>query len=103
MVVPANRSVSLGLITTELVINALKHAFPEGRSGKIRVAYEEQRGSWSLEVSDDGTGMAPGVKAVAGLGTSIVQALARQLDATVRVDDAKPGVLVSVAHEKPAT
>jgi len=102
VVVPADRSVSLGLITTELVINAVKHAFPDGRAGKIRVAYVEQRGSWSLEVSDDGIGMSSAVKVVAGLGTSIVQALARQLDATVRVHDAKPGVLVSVAHENSA-
>jgi signal transduction histidine kinase len=38
-VVSANSSVSLGLIITELVINALKHAFPDQRQGKITIDY----------------------------------------------------------------
>lgn len=98
--VPASVSVSLGLITTELVINALKHAFPDGRAGKITVTYTARGGSWSLRVSDDGIGMPPGPAGVgAGLGTSIVQALARQLDASVQIVDAHPGVSVSISHE----
>jgi two-component sensor histidine kinase len=43
-VTPADISVSLGLIVTELVINALKHAFPQDRQGKINVDYRSQRG-----------------------------------------------------------
>jgi two-component system, sensor histidine kinase PdtaS len=98
VLVPARRAVSLGLIATELVINALKHAFPQGRGGKVTVAYTERGGAWSLDVSDDGVGM-PAVPAHAGLGTSIVQALARQLEATVQVRNAAPGVTVVVTHE----
>ena len=95
----ADHSVSLGLIVTELVINALKHAFPNGRGGAIRVSYKSDQNDWTLSVTDDGVGMASGsVPAKAGLGTSIVDALARQLDATVNVTSANPGTRVSVAH-----
>lgn len=98
-VVPANVLVSLGLITTELVINALKYAFPGGRAGKIRVAYEACGGSWTLRVTDDGAGMGGrAAPVVAGLGTGIVDALAKQLGATVAVADAVPGVSVSISH-----
>jgi two-component sensor histidine kinase len=100
---PANLLVSLGLITTELVINALKYAFPDGRAGKIIVGYDAHELSWTLRVSDNGVGMAAGPDpVVVGLGTSIVQALAAQLAATVEVANASPGVAVSIVHSAPA-
>jgi two-component sensor histidine kinase len=93
----ADVSVSLGLIVTELVINALKHAFPAGRGGNITVRYGTRNSDWMLSVSDDGVGMPTGVvPAKAGLGTSIVQALARQLGAAVDVADAHPGTSISI-------
>jgi two-component sensor histidine kinase len=98
-IVSGNLSVSLGLIATELVINSLKHGFPDTRTGKITVTYKEGNGCWALSVGDDGVGIsADSTKAVPGLGTSIVQALARQLAATVHIADAHPGVFVSIAH-----
>ena len=59
-VVGVNKSVSLGLIVTELVINALKHAFPGHTPGKIRVEYRSKGPDWRLSVSDDGIGYADG-------------------------------------------
>jgi two-component sensor histidine kinase len=98
-VVSADISVSLGLIVTELVINALKHAFPEARAGKIRVEYHSKGPNWTLSVGDDGVGMqAASAGPKAGLGTSIVEALARQLHARVRVENAQPGTKVSIVH-----
>ena len=96
---PAETSVSLGLIVTELVINALKHAFPDRRPGKIVVDYRAHGPNWTLSITDDGTGMPkrPGASK-AGLGTTIVEALAKQLHARVQVDDANPGTVVSVVH-----
>lgn len=98
-VTTADGSVSLGLVITELVINALKHAFPAGRPGHIVVAYRSDGGEWTMSVTDDGVGMPSGPEpAKGGLGTSIVQALAKQLGAEVRVTDAGPGTRVSLAH-----
>ena len=103
-VATADASVSLGLIVTELVINALKHAFPDGRSGAIRVVFQSEGADWTLSVSDDGVGMAKdAAPARIGLGSSIVEALAKQLGAAVMVADAKPGAIVSITHKGPAT
>lgn len=92
-------SVSLGLIVTELVINALKHAFPDERKGRIKVAYRSTGQGWSLSVQDDGVGMpAAGLSARAGLGTSIVNALATQLSAVVKMSSLNPGTGVTIVH-----
>lgn len=95
----ANISVSLGLIVTELVINALKHAFPGHRNGKIIVDYHSNDTQWSMSVRDDGIGIPSdpaGVKP--GLGTGIVEAMAKQLDAEFTTIAAKPGTKVSIVH-----
>lgn len=99
-VTSADVSVSLGLIVTELVINALKHAFPGDRSGgRIKVGYHSNGADWTLSVIDNGVGMPTGPAAAKpGLGTNIVQALTQQLEAQVEIDDAKPGTAVSVVH-----
>jgi two-component sensor histidine kinase len=98
-VTTADTSVSLGLIVTELVINALKHAFPGNRKGQITVDYAARGSDWTLSVGDDGVGIATDPDhAKAGLGTSIVQALAQQLSAQVHVGSKNPGTLVSVVH-----
>ncbi len=95
----ADVSVSLGLIVTELVINALKHAFPDDRKGRITVDYRAHGPNWTLSVTDNGVGMpAEAARAKPGLGTNIVQALTKQLQAVIKVTDANPGTAVSVAH-----
>ena len=92
-------SMSLGLIVTELVINALKYAFPDGRPGTITVDYNFHGPNWILCVCDDGVGMpAGGAPVRVGLGTSIVQALAKQLHASVTVIPERPGTKVSIEH-----
>ena len=97
----ADASVSLGLIVTELVINCLKHAFPGGRLGKIEVGYNSRGPNWTLSVADNGVGMPKDKESsTPGLGTSIVDALAHQLDARVQVANAHPGTIVSVVHNQ---
>ena len=76
-------AVSIGLIVTELVINALKHGFPAGAEGEILVSYELRDSGWRLSVTDNGSGPkeAAGEPPHTGLGTSIVEALAHQQSA----------------------
>jgi two-component sensor histidine kinase len=93
-------SVSLGLIVTELVINALKHAFPDHREGKILVSYRREGDAWTLAVADDGVGVPDGYDFAkqGGLGSSLVEALANQLSARVELTNAHPGTSVSIVH-----
>jgi chemotaxis protein methyltransferase CheR len=56
--VPSKEAVSIGLLVTELVINALEHAFPEAtKAGRVVVAYEEAGTNWKLSISDNGIGV----------------------------------------------
>jgi len=52
----AEASVSLGLLVTERVIKALRHACPERRAGKIATNYHARARDWTLSVADDGVG-----------------------------------------------
>ena len=96
----SGQAVSIGLIVTELLINAVKHAFPGERSGNIRVGYDASGSAWQLSVADDGVGRSSqdGQPTSTGLGTSIVEALAHQLDARVQVSSGPRGTTVSVMH-----
>jgi two-component sensor histidine kinase/PAS domain-containing protein len=95
--VTANASVSIGLIVTELVINALKHAFPDHRNGVIAIDYHSQGRKWKLSVKDDGVGMPTGESnPKPGLGSGIVDALARQLRGRISLTDALPGLQFSL-------
>jgi two-component sensor histidine kinase len=92
---------SLGLIVTELVMNALKHAFPDDKAkGRIIVAYDMIGTNWKLSISDDGIGKPDGgfAQGKSGLGTGIVKALAHQLDAQVETLAGPEGTTVSITH-----
>jgi two-component sensor histidine kinase len=92
---------SLGLITTELVMNALKHAFPPEKSdGRVVIAYDVDGTNWKLSVADNGVGRPEGffAQSKTGLGTGIVKALAQQLGAKVETLADPAGTTVSITH-----
>src|SRR6204780_99376 len=92
---------SLGLIVTELVMNALKHAFPDDKTkGQITVAYDMIGTNWKLSIPDNGIGKPAGgfAPGKSGLGTGIVKALAHQLDAQVETLAGPEGTTVSITH-----
>jgi two-component sensor histidine kinase len=92
---------SLGLIVTELVMNALKHAFPDEKAkGQITVSYDMAGKNWKLSIADNGIGKpAEGfASGKPGLGTGIVKALAHQLDAQVETTSGAGGTTVSITH-----
>lgn len=80
LVIAARDATTVGIILGELVTNALKHAFPDGRSGTITVAFERNaEGISALIVEDDGKGIEAGASPEeGGLGATIVRQLARQ-------------------------
>lgn len=98
--IPSRNAVSIGLIVTELVINAVKYAFPVvTSSARVLVSYEAHGTDWRLVVSDNGVGLdAPDKAAEPGLGSVIIEALAKQLDARVDITSIEHGMSVTVAH-----
>jgi two-component sensor histidine kinase/HAMP domain-containing protein len=89
------KSVPLGLILNELVTNAFKHGFPDGRQGTITVRLERDGGTKAiLEVRDDGRGFPAGFdhRKGAGLGLQLVTGLVEQLHGICRFENAGPGV-----------
>lgn len=89
---PIERAVPCGLVISELVTNALKHAFPHGRRGTVHVALRRTAGETAglsaaeLEVRDDGVGLPPAEQASRGVGTEIVETLLAQLRGTLTID-----------------
>jgi chemotaxis protein methyltransferase CheR len=96
----SSHAVSLGLIVTELIINAIKYAFPTARAGaRILVTFEFDRSDWKLTVADNGTGRGvPVGNGSSGLGTAIVAALAKQLQAHIHEESNASGLRVEVTH-----
>jgi chemotaxis protein methyltransferase CheR len=98
---PSREAESLGLIATELIMNALKHAFPTDKiDGRIVIAYDVDGTNWKLSVADNGIGKPDGVfaQSKSGLGTGIVKALAQQLGAKVETLADPSGTTVSITH-----
>jgi two-component system, sensor histidine kinase PdtaS len=76
----------------------LKHGFQGQEEGEILVSYDAQDSGWRLSVADNGSGPreAGNESPHAGLGTSIVEALAHQLKATVQKSGGRRGTTVSI-------
>ncbi|WP_042442281.1 sensor histidine kinase [Azospirillum sp. B510] len=95
-IVDADRATPLAIATSELVSNALLHAFPHGHPGTVRVLLDRQEAGMRLVVRDDGIGLPPGMPsrhkrashggASSGLGLNLVQALSHQAGATLKIE-----------------
>ena len=88
-----DRAIPCGLIVNELVTNALKHAFPEHRSGSVLVDMRVlEDGRVEVAVIDDGVGIPESVnlKALTSLGMQLVQVLSEQLHAELTVQRRDP-------------
>jgi len=87
MLLDMTQAVPCGLIVNELLTNALKHAFPEGRSGRIKVSFGSDQANWRLEVTDDGIGLAADIDPgnVNSMGFQLIQLLAQQLGGSLDV------------------
>lgn len=84
-------SVNLGVVLTEWVVNAFKYAYPTG-SGEVRVRLRQSgEGRGELVVEDSGVGRNGGVAKGTGLGSRLVTAMAKSMNAEVSYDELKPG------------
>jgi two-component sensor histidine kinase len=101
----SDQAVPLGLIVNELVTNAIKHAFPQGRQGCIRVGLIARENQMLLSVEDDGTGFGGGMRRAAGMGQDLIRGLVRQLEGRLEVKTTKTGTSfrVSIPSATPAS
>jgi two-component sensor histidine kinase len=96
---PAEVATVLVLVLTELVQNALEHAFPDGREGSVTVGAERGRGRLIVTVTDDGAGLPDGfgTEESERLGMQIVHTLVQaELDGTVEFERRAPGTVAVV-------
>ena len=83
----------LGLIVSELVTNAAKHAFPDGEGGLIRVEAFNCNGCWCFTVTDNGCGAAGSLQ---GTGGRILEGLARSIRGQLHCQSDQCGTRVTI-------
>jgi two-component sensor histidine kinase len=95
LVVPGRNAAPIGLLVSEALGNALRHAFPAGRLGRVVVAVRCNPDGFELSVTDDGVGEPPGGIAK-GFGMTVIQLLAQQLKGKLTAGPAQPGFRLAV-------
>lgn len=93
--IPGRSGAPLALVVSECVGNALRHAFPPGRPGRVEVRLRTTHGELELTVSDDGVGMAEAA-ATQGFGFSVIQLMTQQLRGRLAREAAQPGLRLVV-------
>lgn len=96
--VPATHAVSMGLILTELIINAQKYAY-EGRSGPIAIALAGTDPGYRLVVCDQGRGKREA--AGQGFGSRMIEALAQRVSGKLEFGDNDPGLRAAITVPLP--
>jgi PAS domain S-box-containing protein len=78
----AEQAIPLGLIASELLTNALRHAFSPGQTGEVSLTIGAEGGGINLVVADHGKGLPLGARR-SGLGSSVIAALSKQIGASI--------------------
>lgn len=83
--IASDQAISLALLVTEAVSNAMRHAFPDGEGGTISVALQREGDRAELRIADDGAGMAPTEEPPQGLGLRLINGFAQHLGGEVEI------------------
>jgi PAS domain S-box-containing protein len=100
--VDINQSIPLGLIMNELISNAMKHAFPEGRTGELSISGMRQGGSNVFTVRDNGIGIPDDFDwhKTKSLGMHLVIMLTDQLNGTIELEKGEGALFRITLPEK---
>ncbi|HEX8416549.1 MAG TPA: histidine kinase dimerization/phosphoacceptor domain -containing protein, partial [Methylobacterium sp.] len=94
--VSAAMAAPLALMMHELATNALRHAFPDNREGRVSITARRSETGLRILIEDDGIGLAAGVPNPAGFGRSLVEMVVRQLRGAITWHEIAPGTRVEI-------
>ena len=94
--VAAAMAAPLSLMIHELTTNAVRHAFPEGRAGRLSLIGRREDDTLVLVIADDGVGLAAAPPNPAGFGRTLVDMVVRQLRGSIAWFDGAPGTRVEI-------
>ncbi|HMK53324.1 MAG TPA: PAS domain S-box protein [Methanobacteriaceae archaeon] len=96
-----NTSIPLGLIVNELISNSLKHAFPGGRDGNIKVKFHQNKDEYLLEVADNGVGLPEDMdlQKTGSLGMQLVYSLTEQINGHLKLERS-PGATFRITFKE---
>ncbi|KQP88135.1 MULTISPECIES: histidine kinase dimerization/phosphoacceptor domain -containing protein [unclassified Methylobacterium] len=94
--VPVEKAPPVALMMNELITNALKHAFPGDRPGRLSIRVHPDGRFFGIRIVDDGIGMPPDVVGARSFGKRLVESLARQLNASLTWQPGHPGTLIEI-------
>jgi two-component sensor histidine kinase len=97
VVIDTRTALSLGLIINEAITNAIKHAFPQGRTGTVFVSLHNTADHfWTLVVQDDGVGIPPGRKCQGkSIGMTVMAGISEELEGDLHIDSTR-GVRIEI-------
>lgn len=97
IVVGSSKASALGLVLNEILTNAVKHGFRDGRSGRLEVSAKRDSDRARISIRDDGPGLETADPLPGGLGATLIKRLSRQVGATVRWENVHPGTRVVIS------
>lgn len=99
LLIDAQNASALGLILNEILTNAIKHGFADGRSGELTLSVQDEDDRGVIRICDNGPGM-ESVKRTKSIGTSLITRLARQAKAEATWTDNAPGTCVTITFPR---
>lgn len=97
-----DKAISCGLVLNELISNALKHAFRDGREGEVQITLALEGNTVQISLADDGMGFPEGYdeEQDKGLGMELVDVLMGQLEGNAKRATAVQGTLYLITFER---
>src|SRR5690606_2625768 len=98
---PGPSTLLLGLVVTELMTNAFKHAY-EGAPGPVALSVKERgKARLAITVADRGVGPGGGLERTGSFGSRLIQRLVAQLSGELEIADGRPGTAVTLVIPRP--
>ena len=101
LLIEAVHASALGLILNEILTNAIKHGFVDGRGGTLTLLVRDEDDRGIIRICDDGPGL-PSARRTKSIGTALITRLARQAKAEATWSDNTPGTCVTITFPRSA-